>query len=258
MEPSPSLMPENAEALIAAGLPPTESVAVPADDDAPPAPAPAEPPAPKPPAPAPEPPPEGMAGEDVLTLLKSIDEKLTVPEPAPEPAKPAPPPEVPPDIKAMLEHDDPAVRNFAQAEWARRQEAIQREADLAQRVERIEQRSETAAAQKEIDAATDAYKLSEQQVDAVLNLFEQDPVLASRLTFDAGVRLLFPESVVRTKGGAPPPAEPKPEPGAGQPREQVIVAGGAAGAAPKPWKPGPSETIESAVAAGARKLLGTD
>ena len=100
------------------------------------------------------------------------------------------------------EPDDAAVRNFAQVEVERRRQQEVRDAELGQRVSAAERNRAAAVPQSEIDAATNAYKLTREQVDKVTELLCSAPQLASRLSFDASVRLLYPESVARAEDGA--------------------------------------------------------
>jgi hypothetical protein len=250
------LLPDNAEAILSGGLPVTDTDSPAEEGDAVEAPV-ADSPAPE------DPPVEPadstmMQADEVIRMLREIDEKIDA-QHAVEAEEPELAEEVPADFQAMLDHDDPAVRDFARAQMERERSRTQKERELEARISSVEENDATAVAQAEIETARSKFSMSEEQVDAVTDLLCSDPALASRLSFEAGVRLLFPDLVARTMGSAPQPTVVKVAPGAGQPQAgQIITSGGTAGAVPTPWKPGPNETIESAVAAGARKLLGTD
>jgi hypothetical protein len=232
------------------GLPPRPEKA-PAAEPAKPA-APAAEPAAKPDEPADEPEVEDNEAIDELFneiagLREDIGAALGTPEPAPEGKED-------PLLAAAREHDDPVLKAMA----ARVEELTQQVTDLRehQRIDYVERQGQkddadfnTVRAQYVIDGKP----LTVAHRDQIEDWIMKHPEAGSRLSWPELVRVVHPEAVRATRRAAKPPTDAA-EPVNGSPVATIVDQGATASAAGSTWKPGPNETMETAIAEAGKRF----
>jgi len=233
--------------------------------------------------------PELMAA--AVEALRAAGVEIKVPE-AKTPEVPTEP-VVPPEIKALLEHEDPAVQESGKALLASHQAQERRLAAIENRLAAADDQATIAAVEKHvievqktfaieadvpklgedgkqlIDPATKKpitargeLPITDKMMDEVAKYAEEHPNTAAELTVEELTRRVFPRMVKRATPNAETPASPPP--GAGRrttrvpgqpPAAQPIPAGSAGGRTPSTKLPVPAnETMEQAVDRGLREL----
>lgn len=237
----------------------------------------------------PEPTDDGKTNDEVLAdvreVLKALDEdeKKEPEKPKAEEAGDEPDLEnAPADLKALLEHDDPAVVEYAKAE-------IQRRADLDSRIAKIEQRAFTEQAavfESAVESAAAACnppltpiemewvvdRMTEQKngtppmmrtlMKAAADKAGGDPNKLASLTVRAGIERLIPGRLKAAPAKADTGAKKAPE--GSRPvirvtadrseKGTVDTRGGSAGPKPTLTAPPENESLEAAIARGMKRL----
>lgn len=195
---------------------------------------------------------------EIASVNKKLAERT---EPAEKPGPKEPEPEIPAAIKALLSHEDAAVREGAR-EILARQETLEKRLDAVEggfMSSQIE--AEAARVEAEIVSTAREFGLTSEQVDQVADYLESDPNLAATLTFKEGMLRVFPDAKAVTpkngtsdagaKSGERVAVKGKP----GQRGASVTESGGNAGMSPRKERAPEGESMEQAVARGASRLL---
>lgn len=190
---------------------------------------------------------------DLNGNILTLNDRLAPREPEPLEITPS---EIPAAITNMLQHEDPAVREYARWTYEQMRTMNERIEQVGQGANEAQVEAVAMRLEHEIAQAVGAYGLTSVEERVVVDYLTSDPSLAKTLTFEEGIRRIFPDRTPRVASrvtsAAPAGASPS------LPRQPGTVIGGgtAAGTVPTPWKPDPRGSIEQAVKEGGRRLFG--
>jgi len=235
------------EERLAEGLPPREPAKEPAPAE--------KPPEEKPVEEEEETPPEDDDAtlrlfEEVASLRKDLGLSPEASEASPAEAK-----KDDEALKAMLEHEDPAIRYLAERlrDAEKRQEALETDA-RAERIGRQRAKDEADFTAVQATHTIGGKPMTDEQVEMVEDYIVANPEVGSRLTIEQITRVVFPNAV--KVGPKTPPARGPGDSrnGKDSPVATIVDEGSAGGAPAGPWKPRPNESVESAVEAAAKRF----
>lgn len=189
--------------------------------------------------------------EEIASLREDITSSLGEPEPAKVGKED-------PLIAAAKEHEDPVVRGLAERlEKAEQALAQEQKSTRTDRIEKQLEKDNAERAEVQSHYVIAGKPMTDEQMEQVEDFEIKNPELARRLSVAQITRVVFPDAMRAAEPTKPDPA-PAIKPGKagddGSPAATIVDTGVSGPGPAQPWKPGPNETIESAMDAAKRRF----
>jgi hypothetical protein len=184
--------------------------------------------------------------EEIAGLREDISGLTGKPKPKTEKQEDA-------QLRDALEHEDPVVR--AQAERLKAAEDRVEQLEKAARQERINRQYDKDTA--DFDAVQSNYlvdgkPMTDKQVEAVENYMHKNKEVGSLIAVEDAAFIVFKSRLTLAPKSPPARGPGDSTNGKGSPVATIVDTGSAGGASAGPWKPRPTETVESAVQAAGK------